>query len=58
MLCSKNQGRSLLPLFFLLSGFSLAVVYGSRPWKAVIFCWPRPGADTAAAVIINEVWPG
>lgn len=29
-------GTTLMPLFFILSGFSLAVVYGQKPWKTMV----------------------
>jgi len=31
------QGGSIMPLFMMLSGFTLALVYGSKPWRPISF---------------------
>lgn len=52
------QGSSLMPLFFILSGFSLAVTYGAKPWLPVtIFpqCGPiRSIVDTDKTKAVEE----
>lgn len=39
------QGSSLMPLFFMLSGFSLAVTYGRTTWAVSSFTWPWGGKN-------------
>ena len=63
------QGTSLMPLFFMLSGFVLAVIYGNRPWKLVtsrsLFCCRATGpsdstgspATAPPAIISNREEP-